>query len=143
MRFNMKKIRSILFSFLALSIVAILPAISPTTVLSQKKMLQTSNSIPHDVMDIFRNSCIDCHGEPGNFSARSTLNFYVWDNYSHEKKLEKASAIINVLTMGTMPPASAKSVTPQIILTTERSENVCSWAKSLVEGNERCIQKSR
>lgn len=139
----MKKINLILVSMLVLSTTTILMVISSSKAISQKKTTQTSYTIPRDVMDIFRNSCINCHGESGNFPARLTVNFYEWDNYSEEKKLIKATAIINALTKGTMPPLSARNETPQIILTTERVETVCNWANSLVENNIRCCQNSK
>jgi len=139
----MKKIHLILVAVFALSATAVLMVISPSKAISQKKITQTSYTIPRNVMDIFRNSCTGCHGESGNFSARSTVNFYVWDNYSEEKQLIKATAINNALTKGTMPPLSARSETPQIIPTVERVETVCIWANSLVENNKRCCQNSK
>lgn len=116
-----------------LSATTILLVISPSKAISQKKITQTSYTIPRDVMDIFRNSCTGCHGESGNYAARSTVNFYVWDNYSEEKQHTKATAIINALTKGIMPPASARGEIPQDIPTMERVETVRIWAHSLGE----------
>jgi len=127
----MKKTHLVLVAVLALSITTVSMVISPSKAISQKKITQTSYTIPRNVMDIFRNSCINCHGESGNFSARSMVNFYVWDNYSEEKQLLKATAIINALTKETMPPASARNDTPQNIPTAERVVTVGIWANSL------------
>jgi hypothetical protein len=127
----MKKIHFIIITILALSTTTIMMVFNPSKAICQKQITQTSYTIPRNVMDIFRNSCIACHGESGNFSARSTMNFYVWDNYSAEKQLIKARAIINALTKETMPPASARNNTPQNIPTADRIVTVGIWANSL------------
>ena len=126
----MKKIHFILLVMFVLSVAAIL-VISPSNALSQKKISQTSYSIPDNVMDIFRNSCMGCHAEGGNGMAMSMVNFTIWDTYSLKKQAKKAKAICNAITKGAMPPLSVRDATPNKVPTSEQTDIICKWANSL------------
>jgi hypothetical protein len=126
----MKKVHYALVTVFFISIAAFL-VISPSKAVSQKKISQSGYSIPDNVMGIFRNSCIGCHGEGGNGMAMSMLNFSTWDTYSVKKQAKKASAICNEITKGAMPPASVRDANPGKIPTAAQLEIVCKWANSL------------
>jgi mono/diheme cytochrome c family protein len=126
----MKKTHFILVAVFVLSVVTIL-AFNPSKAVSQKKTAQSVNSIPDNVMAVFNNSCVSCHGEGGNGMAMSMVNFSAWDTYSATKQAKKATAICNAITNGSMPPSSVRSATPGRIPTTAQTEIVCKWANSL------------
>lgn len=126
----MKKTHFVLLSMFIFSIVAVI-VIYPFKAVSQKRTSQMSNSIPENVADVLRNSCISCHGEGGKEMAMSMWNFSVWDTYSAKKQAKKANAICNAITNGSMPPASVKKASPEKVPTAIQREIVCNWANSL------------
>jgi len=88
------------------------------------------SQIPADVMKIIEKSCNTCHSEPGNKMAMMKLRFSKWDEYTSEKKAEKAKAMCNMLTKGKMPPKKFVAKNPDTALSPEEMKRVCEWAGS-------------
>jgi hypothetical protein len=126
----MKKFHLMLIVMFLLYIESLLFNTHPNAV-NYKKIAQSSFSIPDSVMNIFNNSCISCHGKDGKGIAMSQVNFSTWDTYSAEKQNKKANAICNVLTNGSMPPASVRKNDPGRVPTAEQKEIICNWAGTL------------
>jgi hypothetical protein len=90
-----------------------------------------STTIERDIYKIFQNSCIDCHAKGGKKSAMSHVNFSEWDNYSAEKKADKAGDIVKMLQKGKMPPKLYRESNPDKIPTPAQIESIVKWADSL------------
>jgi hypothetical protein len=126
----MKNIHLILVATLIPVVASVLVFCSFKAV-SQKKITQTTNAIPDNVVQILRNSCTACHNTGGNEMAMSMWNFSSWDTYAAAKKSKKATAMCDAITKGKMPPASVKKASPDKIPTAAQIEMVCKWATSL------------
>jgi cytochrome c553 len=126
----MKKIYLILSVFVLLSLAAVM-AVGPSLEASRGKAVPTNSSIPANVLVIFKNSCMTCHGEGGKGMAMSLVNFSDWDNYPAKKQAKKAKAICNNITSGAMPPASVRTANPDKVPTAAQTEIICNWANSL------------
>jgi len=126
----MKKFHFILAAIFILFF-AVVFIISPSEVVSQKKIDQTTQSIPDSVATILKNSCVSCHGAGGNGMAMSMWNFSAWDTYPAKKQTKKANAICNAITNGSMPPSSVRNSSPDRVPTTAQKDIVCKWASSL------------
>jgi hypothetical protein len=126
----MKKSHYVLFAMFAISIAAFL-FISPLKVISQKKITQSSYSIPDNVAEVLRNSCVSCHESGGNVMAESMWSFSSWDKYSAKKQASKSKAMCNAITSGKMPPSNIRQSNPSRIPTAVQTETICKWAISL------------
>lgn len=123
----MKKIIYPALILLVLTMAAIM-SIRPLKAVSQKKIANESYSIPDNVSQILKNSCVSCHNAGGNGMAASIWSFSAWDKYSVKKQFKKAKNICVAMNNGSMPPAS---VGKERIPTAGQIETVCSWASSL------------
>jgi len=90
-------------------------------------------TIPDNVYKILQNSCFECHTIGGRKKALSVLNFSEWDNYSPEKKAEKASDIVKIIRKGNMPPQLYRQSHPERVPTSEQRESIIKWGESFVE----------
>jgi hypothetical protein len=126
----MKKLH---LTFVVISIVTILPILVFTTsfAISQKKIVQTSNSVPENVSTILKNSCSQCHNMGGNPMAAEHWNYSELNNYSAAKLAKKANAMCKAITKGIMPPASVRKNSPEKIPTSAQIEVICNWANSM------------
>ena len=97
----------------------------------QKKAAQFgSSSIPDSLYMIFKNSCIGCHSDGGNFLAKAKLNFSDWDKYDSKKQVTKAADICKMITEGDMPPKSFRKSNPGAVPTKAQINSICRWADS-------------
>jgi uncharacterized membrane protein len=83
------------------------------------------------VMNIVKNSCMDCHADGGNGMASSRVNFSKWTSYSADKQAKKANEICKELTKGSMPPKKFSANNPDLIPTPAQVTTICNWAKEL------------
>jgi mono/diheme cytochrome c family protein len=127
----MKKIIKLRRSFLLL--VAFLILGDYSSGFSQKTKEQ-SYPIPENINKIFETSCFQCHGKKGRRLPKTRLNFSRWEAYGVSKKVEKASMICSVVSKGSMPPRRIRESNPELILTKEQAQLICSWAESLKAG---------
>jgi hypothetical protein len=126
----MKKTHYVLFAMFTITVAAFL-FISPYKAVSQKKIAQSSYSIPENVAEVLKSSCVSCHSEGGNGMAQSMWSFSSWDNYSLKKQASKSKAMCNAITKGSMPPSNVRQMNPSRIPTAKQTEIVCQWANSL------------
>lgn len=87
--------------------------------------------IPDDINNIFKTSCMSCHGSEGGRFPKSRLNFSRWASYGRAKEAEKASAICSRVSKGTMPPKIARDSNPETIPTKEQIDLICKWAETI------------
>ena len=90
-----------------------------------------SATIPPDIYKIIGNSCVDCHSKGGKKMAMSHVNFSEWDNYSAEKKAEKAADMVKMLNKGKMPPKLYRESHPENVPSSADIEAITKWAESL------------
>jgi hypothetical protein len=125
----MKKIRFALPAAFIITLAAILT--DPSQAVSRLNTPKASYSIPDNVAQILKHSCISCHNLGGSKMASSIWSFSAWDKYSVAKQATKAEAICKAMTKGTMPPEPAWKANPSIIPTAAQVNIVCKWAGSL------------
>lgn len=97
----------------------------------QDKDNPVSVTMPADIYKIISNSCTDCHAKGGKKSAMSHVNFSEWDNYSPEKKADKAADMVKMLQKKKMPPKFYRESHPDKIPTIAQIETITMWAESL------------
>jgi mono/diheme cytochrome c family protein len=90
-----------------------------------------TDSIPNDLQQIFKKSCMGCHSTGGNMMAMSVLNFTEWTNYAPAKQMKKASAICKEISNGSMPPKSFRKSHPDAITTEDQINSICKWSELL------------
>lgn len=95
--------------------------------------ISATNPIPDDLKIVFKNSCMACHSTDGSGMAKANVNFSIWDTYSSDKQVKKASAICNVVSKESMPPKSFRKSHPEVIPTAEQKEAICKWSSSLTK----------
>ena len=126
--------KKIYLFFAAIGLVAITVSFVPALSKSAKPTAtkhQTTSAIPDNVKAIFDKSCVGCHGDSGNFMAKSKVNFSAWDTYDAKKQAEKGAAICNMVTKGKMPPKSIRKSKPELIPTAEQITAICNWSQTL------------
>lgn len=89
------------------------------------------DSLPADVTEVIKSSCINCHAPGGKALAMSKLNFASWDEYNNEKKIKRADKMCEELSKGSMPPKSFLKKHPELTPTAEQIEIICNWAREL------------
>lgn len=95
------------------------------------KKVNTTQSIPENVMKILKTSCGACHSNSGGASAKAVLNLDTWDTYPAKKQIKKASAMYRAISNGSMPPKSYIDKNPGAALNAEKKEVINTWVKSL------------
>jgi hypothetical protein len=95
----------------------------------QDKENPVSATMPEDIYKIISSSCTDCHAKGGKKSAMSHVNFSEWDNYSPEKKADKAADMVKMLQKKKMPPKLTG--THPIKSNNAQIETIAKWAESL------------
>jgi mono/diheme cytochrome c family protein len=99
------------------------------------------------VAQILASSCFDCHSEQNDArwyvkiapsywfsgSARKTLNFTGWNQYSEERRSDEIAEIGRAVNRGEMPPWDYTVFHPAAELTNEQKDAVSEWAASHVE----------
>jgi cytochrome c553 len=130
---NLKKMKKLHLTFVVISMLTILPILVFTTsyAVSQKKIVQTSYSVPENVLSILKNSCTQCHNNGGNPMASSHWSYSELDKYPAAKLAKKASAMCSAITKGIMPPASVRKNNPDRIPTKDQTDVICNWASSI------------
>jgi len=125
----MKLIHFIIF-LISIIIVTWLLLFNPDKVQSQKKVPLITNSFPADVSVVLRKCCINCHDTGENENSKVMWNYSKWDTYSSEERSKHAKTMCNYMSSQRMPPASARSVKPEIIPTPEDIDIICKWSNS-------------
>lgn len=108
------------------SVIILMPAEAASQ--KQTRTVETSD-IPEDLMKVFENSCMPCHGSEGKGISVSMLNFNEWSKYSPKKQAKKAGAICKTITKGSMPPASFIEANPGKAIAATQKEIICKWAE--------------
>jgi hypothetical protein len=127
----MKNVHLISLAIAIVTVTGVLVFSSSKAVNQRKSNPDVVTGIPDDVMKIFQNSCMKCHGAGGNSMAMSVVNFSIWDTYPAKKQAKKSNAICNILSKGAMPPESFRTANPDKVPTAAQTELVCKWAASL------------
>lgn len=96
-----------------------------------EKNKPVSATIPPDIYKIIGNSCVDCHSKGGKKMAMSHVNFSEWDNYSAEKKADKAADMVKMLKKEKMPPKLFRESHPENVPSSADIESITKWAESL------------
>ena len=92
-----------------------------------------TSSIPDSVSKILEKSCFPCHSAPGNGMAMMHLDFDKWETYKTDKQADKAKAVCNKVTKGSMPPKSFRSNNPEKVPTQADVQVICNWATSFAK----------
>ena len=92
-----------------------------------------SKPISSSVMKIAGRSCVKCHTEGGNGMAMMHLDFDKWETYTTDKQADKAKAVCNKVTKGSMPPKSFRSNNPEKVPTQADVQVICNWATSFAK----------
>lgn len=122
----------LLWTVLANPVCAQSPDKTTTTPPKENSEVVQKSSFPADVTVVFKNSCMACHGASGRLLTLSVLNLSKWDEYDAAKKAKKAKAICEVVTKGSMPPASYQRSNPTSVLTPAQKELICNWTKTQI-----------
>jgi hypothetical protein len=99
------------------------------------------------VAQILSTSCFDCHSEQNNAhwyvkiapsywfsgSARKSLNFTEWNQYSEERRGDEIAEIGRVVNRGEMPPWDYTVFHRAAELTTDQKDTVNEWASRYAE----------
>jgi cytochrome c5 len=105
--------------------------LSPAQFTNNKSTTQmTIASIPDDVEQIFKNSCMYCHASGGKSIPMAKLNFSNWDNYKPGKQVKKAVAICKLISKGAMPPKLYREDNPEANLSAYQKELICKWSET-------------
>lgn len=132
----MKKIYFLLATTMMILILtaSILPRVEP----SDKKITKsvTTDSIPGDLLQIFKKSCMDCHANGGSHIAMSVLNFSEWGDLKSGQQVKKAEAICTMISKGSMPPKSFRNAHPDAVPTEVQKDSVCKWSTSLTQNKD-------
>jgi mono/diheme cytochrome c family protein len=91
----------------------------------------TVSSIPDELKEIFKSSCMNCHATDGKLMAKAKLNFSDWDTYNPGKQAQKAADICKMITKDSMPPKSFREKNPQAVPSAAQKDMICKWSKSL------------
>lgn len=104
---------------------------------------------PADVKSILRRSCYDCHSNETDWplyayvapvswlvandveEGRAELNFSIWGRYDANKRVSKASEMIEWIDEGRMPLKKYVVLHPSARLSTEDVEVLRHWADAL------------
>lgn len=127
--FKMKRIL-VISALAAVAAIASVIILMPSEAASQKQTRTVDTAdIPDDLMKVFENSCLPCHGNEGKGISVSMLNFNEWSKYTPKKQVKKAGAICKVITKGSMPPASFIEANPGKAIAVTQKEVICKWAE--------------
>ncbi len=96
----------------------------------------TSDSIPEDLQQIFKRSCMDCHATGGSNMAMSVLNFSEWGDYKPGQQVKKAEAICKIISAENMPPKSFRKAHPDAVPTEAQKDSICKWSATLTQNKE-------
>lgn len=103
---------------------------TPTQTQPVNSAVVKPSPFPQDVTEVFKNSCMVCHGSSGRTLTLTVLNLSKWDEYDADKKAKKAAAICEVVNKGVMPPASYQRSNPTSVLTPAQKEMLCKWSQT-------------
>lgn len=104
---------------------------SPAFSQSDWKGADQGKSIPDDVIEIFEQTCVQCHVESGNFKAKFRFNLSRWDKFSSAKQARKAEDVLYQVTKEKMPPEKFRLSHPKSIPGKKEIKIIKEWAVSL------------
>ena len=98
---------------------------------SDWKGADLGKSIPDDIKDIFEQSCVNCHLEPGNLKAKMRFNLSKWEKFSSVKQAKKAEDVLYQVTKEKMPPEKFRLSHPKSVPGKREIKIIKEWVESL------------
>lgn len=125
--------KKIIFSapWVMVALLCILPAFNALRAQNVQTTADSLQPLPAEVLKIVTRACFDCHAEPGRVMALTKLNLTKWNNYSAEKKAEKASGMSELVGKGEMPPKKYVAKYPETAVTPEELKILSDWAQRM------------
>jgi hypothetical protein len=95
-----------------------------------------NKSLPLNVLEVTKKSCVYCHTEPGKKLALAHVNLSKWESYTAEKQASKSRDMCNKITKGKMPPKSFRAKNPDFVMSKEDIKTICDWSASIQVANK-------
>lgn len=146
MKWFKKIIVTILILFIAIQFIQ--PARNKNGQVLPNDITKTLN-VPDKVLNIFKNSCYDCHSNNTNYpwyvniqpmgwmmakhikNGKENLNFNEFGTYSKRKKANKLRAIETSIKDGSMPLSSYTIIHMDAKLSSENKKLITDWASNI------------
>ncbi len=91
----------------------------------------TLSTIPTEVFQLIKPSCMPCHSNEGRDKPKSAVNFSVWEQYTPMEKKMLASAIQGELQKKSMPPGRFIESHAEAALSEVQRGQIVQWCDSL------------
>jgi cytochrome c551/c552 len=122
--------KSITFTLAGFILIAFC-TIKPLTAQTVQSPADSLKPIPDEVLAVFKKACVDCHAEPGKTMALSHFNITKWNEYTSAKQVEKATAVVDEVSKGKMPPKHYIENNPTAAATTSDLKILTDWVERL------------
>ncbi len=93
--------------------------------------IDSISTIPADVNQILKTSCMTCHSDAGRDKPKNAVNFSVWDKYNPTEKMMLAGSIQGEVNKKSMPPKNFLNSHPDAALGEVQIVQILQWCDSL------------
>lgn len=89
------------------------------------------STIPAEVFQVIKPSCMPCHSDAGRDKPKAAVNFSVWDTYTTMEKSLLAASIQDEVKKGDMPPKRFLESHAEAALSESQLNQIIQWCDSL------------
>ncbi len=91
----------------------------------------STSTIPVELNQILKTSCMTCHSDAGRDKPKNAVNFSLWEKYTPTEKMMLASSIQTEVTKKSMPPKGFLNSHPDAALNDLQISQIVQWCDAL------------